>query len=232
MKLSIVIAILNSHEIVRRQITHLKRMSLPDSVEILLMDDGSIPALEGEWVIPTNDFRPWTTGIARSTGARLAKGEYLLMTDIDHILSKELVDAVLKFSGDRMNFPRQFGVLDENGEFTQDMAVLRSYGLKGKSLTANRHGNSFAIRKDIFWDMGGYDKERSALPYPSGEDRLFNRTWHYRADKGFYKQASYGPPIYVFPSGRFCGDDDYNPFGLFHNLSRKHGSEHSSALQK
>jgi hypothetical protein len=29
------------------------------------------------------------------------------------------------------------------------------------------------------------------------------------------------PTIYMFPNGRYCGEKDFNPFGLFHDLKRK-----------
>jgi len=45
-KLSIIIPVLNSHEIVRRQIKHFKKMDLPDDVELIIVDDGSDPPLE------------------------------------------------------------------------------------------------------------------------------------------------------------------------------------------
>jgi hypothetical protein len=70
---------------------------LPEDVEIIFMDDGSKPPLSCNGVdlknfciYPTNDFRPWTQPIARNTGAKIAKGEYLLCTDIDFIISRDL----------------------------------------------------------------------------------------------------------------------------------------------
>jgi len=45
-RLSIIIPVLNSHEIVRRQIEHFKKMDLPDDVELIIVDDGSDPPLE------------------------------------------------------------------------------------------------------------------------------------------------------------------------------------------
>ena len=45
MKVSIVIAILDSHEIVRRQLLHFDKMRLPDDVEVIFVDDGSRPPL-------------------------------------------------------------------------------------------------------------------------------------------------------------------------------------------
>jgi len=43
MKLSIVISIYQSHEIVRRQALHFAKMGLPDDVEFIFVDDGSDP---------------------------------------------------------------------------------------------------------------------------------------------------------------------------------------------
>ena len=42
MKLSIVIPVLNSHEVVRRQCLHFAKMPLPDDVEVVLVDDGAL----------------------------------------------------------------------------------------------------------------------------------------------------------------------------------------------
>jgi len=48
-RLSIIIPVLNSHEIVRRQIEHFRKMNLSDDVELIIVDDGSIPSLESEY---------------------------------------------------------------------------------------------------------------------------------------------------------------------------------------
>ena len=32
--------------------------------------------------------------------------------------------------------------------------------------------------------------------------------------------------LWMFPNGQFCGDVDYNPFGLFHGLTRKTEQNH------
>ena len=44
-KLSLIIAILDSHEIVRRYMLYLRNLNLPDNIEIIFVDDGSYPAL-------------------------------------------------------------------------------------------------------------------------------------------------------------------------------------------
>jgi glycosyltransferase involved in cell wall biosynthesis len=126
MKLSVVIAVYQSHEVVRRQVEHFKKMSLPGDIEFIIVDDGSTPpivcdGLKNLTVLYTNDKRPWTQGLARNMGAKAAKGEYLLMTDIDHILSKEAIMDSYNFTGDKMIFPRYFGVLLEDGTLSQEL---------------------------------------------------------------------------------------------------------------
>lgn len=235
MKISIVIGFYQSHGAVARQVKHFKAMNLPDDVEFIFVDDGSNPPysiddydLKNLRLHYTNEKRPWTQGLARNAGAKLAKGEYLLMTDIDHILSKEAIMAVYNFMGDKMTFPRFFGVLLEDGTLSQDMAVLEEYGadmnrLKSRrGLYASVHGNTFAMKKSTFELLGGY-KARHCLyghyaGYKKGEDCFFNRKWNrYAVEKG--AQEAKGPKIYIFPIGKYHVKGEKNPKGLFHNLS-------------
>ena len=236
MRLSCIIPYLNSHEIVRRQILHFQQMDLPDNVETLFMDDGSDPPLEvgpdpprNFRIIPTHDTRPWTSSLARNTGARLALGEYLLLTDGDYILTREAIMRCLGYTGDRLGFRRQFGVLDEHGNLTQDRDTLLAWGLpesrfhSRKGLYFSPHPNNFVIRKQLFLDMGGYNETLILTRgYPQREDSHFKRTLRRWIHAGKIKVDTYPrATIFMFPNGQFCGDVDANPFGLFHSLSRK-----------
>ena len=231
MKLSIIIPVLNSHEILRRQLLHFENMGLPDGIEIIIVDDGSDPPLANTSTLPiiflqTNDTRPWTWALARNAGARIAQGDYLLMTDIDHIIDKNLItDTLVDDNYQKISFSRQLGILDERGVFSQDIDILVSYGANRKNIEKSlRIGplpNNFCMRKDVFWDMGGYDETLVERPYPQGEDRNFKKKWHQRVRSGKGEWGERHPIIYMFPNGKYCGDVDYNPFGLFHNLSRK-----------
>lgn len=225
-RLSLIIPVLNSHEILRRQLLHLEREGLPDDSELILVDDGSDPPIENTSSLPvqilrTNDKRPWTWALARNLGARSARGDWLLMYDLDHIATRVLMEFVLTRDEVRVGFHREFGVLDERGILTQDYGVLESYGmLPGKTLRVDPHHNSFAMRKDLFWKLGGYDEDRVGKSYPQGEDSAFWKRWKaYRDEQGV--EDCTGPTLFMFPTGRFCGDVDYNPHGLFHDLSRK-----------
>ena len=229
MKLSIIISVLNSHEIVRRQTLYFEKMGLPDDVEVLFIDDGSNPPLQSPYIAyRTNDKRPWTVELARNRGAKIARGEYLLMTDIDYIIPLNAIEAARKLKEDKMGLKRQFGVLTEQGEFTQDHDVLRQYGLLEQRITDKKlrmppHPNNFVMKKETFWMLGGYREDLVGNPYPNGGDRKFKRVWAkaYAEGKVTIQHPSLRPIIYMFPNGQFCGDVDYNPFNLFHDLSRK-----------
>jgi len=243
MKLSIVIAVMDSHEIVRRQILHYEKMDIPDNVEILFIDDGSDPPITSDtklknfYIHATNDFRPWTVELARNFGIRKAKGEYILITDMDYIIPRETILSALELKEDKSSIRREFGVLDEEGNFTQDLDVLRKWGLteeriQRKGTLIPPHPNNFVMRKSIFDYIGYFDESRVDRPYPIGADAEFKRRWtkYHMKGKVTLRDNALRPVIYMFPNGQFCGDVDYNPFNLFHTLTRK--TEHNMELQK
>jgi glycosyltransferase involved in cell wall biosynthesis len=231
MKVSLIIPVLNSHEVVRRHILHWERMNLPDDVEILIMDDGSDPPLEFDTDVvtihKTGETRPWTSSIARNRGAELAKGRNLIMVDVDFIVPKQAIMEVREFTGQKMGFRREFGVLDENGEFTQEPKVLFEYGLpphryRRRGLKIPHHPNDYAMNRDTYFDVGGYDEALVLRrDYPQGEDNLFKKRWNQYERAGKGTTDPYQPLVYMFPVGYYCGDVDFNPHGLFHTLTRK-----------
>jgi len=237
-KVSIIIAVLNSHKVVIRQIRHFKKMQLPDSVEIIFVDDGSDPPLNYEncglrnfYIYYTNDKRPWTQGLARNLGASKAKGEFLFFTDIDHIITKEAIMDVLAFEGDKMTFIRYFGILDHRGNIICDKQSMLNFGLNPIRITGRRgmcggvHGNTYAIRKSIFDLIGGYDRRFCEQGFHMGgafmsEERKFNIKWSNIVKRGWAPRGEkLGSPIYHYPISKFRTDGSPNPFGLFHELS-------------
>lgn len=247
MRVSIIIPVLNSHEIVRRQILHFRNMPLPDDCELIIVDDGSDPPLqipttpEGDdplnaWIFYTNDKRPWTSSLARNRAAPLARGEYIIFADGDHIVTKEIIEKVRNFTGDFMRFNRAFAVLDENGDIKQDFETLRQYGLSEERIREhgtylNVHRNQYATRKDFFINtMKGYN-ERLILtkPYPQREDGDFSKRWDKLHEAGQVRDFDdvvgyeHRATILMFPNGKYCegGDVDADPKNLFHILTRK-----------
>lgn len=225
-KLSIIISVYQSHEIVRRQMLHfnriIKELNLPEgTVEILIIDDGSTPPIP-EAAYQTGNKLAWTQGLGRNLGASKARGEYLFMTDIDHIISKEALEDALNFTENRMNFRRNIAILDENGDLKQDRETLKDWGYEKEDLAASVHGNTFVIKKEFFNKLGGYSEKASSQGFhpisKKGEDCNFNRRW-VDAYRGTYIIT--GRDIYMFPVGRYNKDNNLNPKGLFHNLHHR-----------
>jgi hypothetical protein len=152
-----------------------------------------------------------------------SSGEKLLFTDIDHILTEELIHHVRATNYDIVYFKREAAVLDENGKLTQDHKILREYGLTEKwferNLDLGAHGSSYAIKRDIYFKLGGQD-ENAIMIHPNRE----NVKLRYRIRKAITNSEIYASPvfpmIYCIPNGHFCGDRNYNPKNLFHSLKR------------
>jgi glycosyltransferase involved in cell wall biosynthesis len=223
LRLSIIIPVLNSHEIVRRQILHYEWF-LPHDAELLIVDDGSEPPIEDESytarIIYTHDKRQWTQPIARNIGAQNAIGEFLIFTDIDHIIPEETIRFAEDFKYGYGRFKREVAVLDKDGHITQDRDELAKYGFpKERGLRVGCHTLSMIVRADVFRDTGGF--RENIGHYPTHDDGDMKRKLKHLERVGVVKcPDDERPVIYMFPNGRFCGDKDCNPFGLFHELKR------------
>jgi len=235
MKLSIVIAVLESYEVVKRQILHFQKMQLPDDIEVIFVDDGSDPGIElsvikNIYVIKSYDTRPWSQPCARNFGASKARGDYLLFTDIDHILSKEAILAAAEIGVmitsedyDKMIFPRHWGVLTKEGDIDQSKQILFDYGLqlpvevmRERGLHGGCHPNTFSIKADIFWRLDGYD-ERYCGRY-GGDDVDFSKRYGHLCRKLHeVKPHIEGPRIWVYPDAR------RDKKQMLHSIRRKIG---------
>jgi predicted glycosyltransferase involved in capsule biosynthesis len=205
MQLSLIVSVLESYEVVRRQLLHLQRV-LPAGCELVLVDDGSEPPLEAAVAsVPrtfactlhqTHDRRPWTQPKGRNQGARLARAEKLLFFDIDHIITADVIGQCLRYEGDKLHWVRRPGILDEDGRGVTDPAVLRDYGLTDEAPSI--HANSFMIRRHLFELLGGYD-ERFCGRY-GGDDVDFNERYALLCRQGLARPEEVRGEGYVFPN--------------------------------
>lgn len=226
-KVSIIISIFNSHEVVRRQIEHFKKLDLPDDWEIIFMDNGSTPrllfpdhGLKNFNIYPTAIKIPWSQPYAKNVAVQIAKGEYILITDIDHFFPQKTIDFIKNFSGDKLLFKRQFAILDENGDISQSKEDLIKYGMKEdiykrRGVRNNLHTNSFIMKRRIFIELNGFKKKYWFSGVHDLEDSSFYTTCNRYARRGKCKPAEFTKhKIFCFPG---VHDD---PMGLFHHLNR------------
>jgi hypothetical protein len=217
---TIIISVLESYEIVRRQVLWFNRWMgrFPDW-EAIFLDDTSDPpivtapgmseALRAVTFAFTlhrrEDPRPWSQPCARNEGARMARGRWLLMTDIDHILRPECVEEVehLADEAHKVHFRRAWAVLDEQGDYVEDDATLLDWGCKPEQLHKfGEHYNTFAILKEAFTRMGGYD-ERFCGKY-GGDDTEFSNRYRDLAHLklGYQRSHRVRAHLGVFPEPR------------------------------
>lgn len=218
-KLSLIVSVLDSHEVVRRQFLHLNRVLTPEC-ELILIDDGSEPSLREvcESVAKgydfrlnfTHDERPWTQPKGRNLGASVARGDKLLFFDIDHILTENIVQTCLSYPGDKLHWVRKPAVLDEGGEIVTSEDALKAHGLTNASSSV--HVNSFMIRKELFDLLGGYD-EKFCGAY-GGDDVDFNSRYARLCELDIAKPDEVKGEGYAYP------EPASDQKGLFHSLSR------------
>lgn len=143
---------------------------LKAGIDIIIVDDGS-PSKHAVWVDlvpklpPLQIYRvvpdiPWNQHGARNLGATHAKGPWLFMTDMDHMLPAVSLAALLDCNDEKHTIT--FGRVD-----APDMKpTLRPDG------TRKPHPNTFAVTKENYWKAGGYDE---AYCGTYGTDAVFTR---------------------------------------------------------
>jgi len=222
MKCSIIIAVLDSHEVVKRQINHFNNI-LTDDFEVIIVDDGSDIPITNDidtkfplTILYTDDKRPWSQPRARNIAAGQAQGDYVFMIDVDHFLSPENVTDAINFTDDKMVFNRRFAVLDENSEIAHDGETLIEYGCPvknvGRLIGANI--NQFIMKKEIFCNLlKGYD-ERFCGSHGGDDTDLADRYGKLHRE-GLVNRSLRGSEIYVFP------DPGRDVKKIFHHLRWK-----------
>lgn len=156
-------------------------------VEVVLVDDGSpvgetaaellaecglidLPPLSLYRVL---EDRPWHQHGARNLGAHAATGRWLLMTDMDHVAPASTLAEVLRLLPDLGDDDvLTFGRVDapptltwRADHWTEFARTRRADG------SLKPHVNSFAVSRDRYWRLGGYDEELAGY----GTDSQFRK---------------------------------------------------------
>lgn len=139
---------------------------------IILVDDGSpfeavrverpdgLPELEIYRVI---EDRPWHQHAARNLGAEMAPDGWMLMTDMDHVLTADAARSIFKAMDKGKLDPVAIYMLDRV-EADTGLPTLNDHGLP------KPHPNSFVLTRETYWRIGGYDEDFCGV---YGTDGLF-----------------------------------------------------------
>src|SRR5690606_20832300 len=94
--------------------------------------------------------RPWHQHAARNLGAQEAAAPWLLLTDMDHVLTAGAAGSLLK----------RLGRLDHRtAYFLHRIEATTLEPTLGRDNKPKPHPNSFVMTRDLFWEAGGYDED-------------------------------------------------------------------------
>lgn len=156
---SFIMAVVESYAMSKRQIRWLAQI-LPDNWELIFVDDGSDPPIEVPnetpktfHLIRTREVRrpgEWTQKAAINRAVAEARGTYFVKSDVDHIFTREAIEAANSFTGDMLLFTRKAGLFDDN------------FNLKAfpEHEVYSPVDDIYVIRKDLFISLGGYPVTR------------------------------------------------------------------------
>lgn len=153
----------NMLELQWKEISHYP-VEVKRTLEVIVVDDGSPSHPAGEVRRPRGlpshsifrldrDVR-WNQDAARNIGAHEARGQWLLLTDIDHVVPGETLSQLLRMERDSSvtyAFPR---VKFDTGEERES------------------HPNSYFMTRRMYWDIGGHDEDFKGI---YGKDFLFRK---------------------------------------------------------
>lgn len=158
---------------------------LKDEIEIVIVDDGS-PESAADVPRPVGlpyirifrvlEDRPWHQHAARNIGAHEAKGEWLLMTDMDHVIPAGTLERCVDvtalhashapglevYTFQRVDAPAGQWRADDFDDFK---VTRRADG------SSKPHVNSFMLRRAFYWQVGGYDESYCGLYGTDGRFR-------------------------------------------------------------
>ena len=164
-RISIVFPYYDNPEMLRFQLETMSAYS-PEILarcEIVVVDDGS-PSFPASEVILASPFRevrvfrlledkPWNQDAARNIGAFEAEGQYLLLTDIDHIVPEQTLSALYEVDDEDRVY-----VFSRKAHFSEKIVPS--------------HVNSYFMSRVLYWQIGGYDEDFWGA---YGSDRLFRQ---------------------------------------------------------
>lgn len=186
---SVIIPVYNGGENFRRCLASLADCTPPPKEVIVVADgdsDGSWRLAEKQGFQVLRIATPGGPAGARNLGARAAKGDILFFTDADVMIPADTIDRIAIVFQQEFDLAALFGSYDDEPFETNWLSQYRNLLHHYVHQTGNEDASTFwagcgAIRREIFLEMGGFDKQM--YRYPSIEDIELG----YRLKKTGYK---------------------------------------------
>lgn len=174
--ISAVVPVRNGSEYIVRCLNALKE-STYGKFEVIVVDDASedntaeVCIQSGATVIVLD--KQSGPAAARNRGAENARGDILLFIDADVVVNHDTLERIAGAFIDNPGISAVFGSYDDAPEAPDFISQYRNLLHHYVHQRAKRDAKTFwtgcgAVRKEIFYDLGGFDKVRH--PVPSMED--------------------------------------------------------------
>jgi hypothetical protein len=161
---------------------------LREHLAVIIVDDGSptapaanvprpygLPALH---IYRVTEDRPWFQNGARNIGAHEATSPWLLLTDMDHILTADNAAALLK----------HLGKMDpETAYFLHRVEADTGMPTLDRNGKPKPHPNSFVMTREMYWRVGGYDEWFTGI---YGTDSMWRDRLYKVAKRGFLENVA------------------------------------------
>ena len=138
--------------------------SLKEAIEVVVVDDGSptnraadvlrLGTLPSVSIFRIQRDVRWNQDAARNIGAHEAQAQWLLLTDIDHIVPSSTLESLIALN--------------------KEPSVFYTFSRTKYESTEVRepHPNSYFMTKALYWDIGGHDEDYAGI---YGKDFLFRK---------------------------------------------------------
>lgn len=144
--------------------------TIRDMMEVIIVDDGSPEPAADVHILSSvarivsiyriKVDKPWNQHGARNLGAAVSRGRTLLLTDMDHVIPADtLAWTIAAVDKHAWMFPRR-----------DAPALNPTVGKDG--VTHKPHPNTFAMRRTVWDEVGGYDEDFCGF---YGTDSMFRR---------------------------------------------------------